>query len=100
MIKSAIKENQRLEILYLKKNDVKSRRIITPIFAGEMEYNDKIYIGMEAFCHLRNERRVFRLDRILEINRVFEKESIDTNPVIRMCHSDPSHKSIRDSALK
>jgi predicted DNA-binding transcriptional regulator YafY len=67
LIKSAIKRNQRIEILYLKNKDVKSRRIISPSFVGEMEYSGKTYLGMEAFCHLRNDRRVFRVDRILEI---------------------------------
>lgn len=70
LIKIAIKTNQRLEIVYLKNNDTKSRRIISPVSVGEMEYSGRKYIGMEAFCHLRNDRRVFRLDRILEIKKV------------------------------
>ncbi|MBE0426171.1 MAG: AAA family ATPase [Nitrospirae bacterium] len=70
LIKDAIKTNQRIEILYLKNNDVKSRRVISPVFVGEMQYSGKTYLGMEAFCHLRNDRRVFRLDRILEIREV------------------------------
>lgn len=70
LIKSAIKRKQRIEILYLKNNDVKSRRIISPIFVGEMEYSGKTYLGMEAFCYLRNEKRIFRVDRILEIGEV------------------------------
>ncbi len=70
IIKNAIKTNQKLEIVYLKNNDTKSKRLISPIFVGEMEYSGKTYIGMEAFCHLRNDRRVFRLDRILEIKEV------------------------------
>lgn len=70
IIKNAINTNQRLEIVYLKNNDTKSKRIISPIFVGEMEYSGKTYTGMEAFCHLRNDRRVFRLDRILEIKEV------------------------------
>jgi hypothetical protein len=67
LIKSTIENRQKIEILYLKNNDVKSRRVITPTFVGKMEYSGKTYLGMEAFCHLRNEKRIFRLDRILEI---------------------------------
>ncbi|MGQ9619149.1 MAG: AAA family ATPase [Candidatus Aminicenantia bacterium] len=70
IIKNAIKTNQRLEIVYLKNNDTKSKRIISPKFVGEMEYGGKTFTGMEAFCHLRNDRRVFRIDRILEIKKV------------------------------
>jgi ATP-dependent exoDNAse (exonuclease V) alpha subunit len=70
LIKSAIENQSKIEILYLKNNDVKSRRKITPAFVGEMEYSGKTYLGMEAFCHLRNEKRIFRLDRILEISEV------------------------------
>lgn len=70
LIKSAIENQSKIEILYLKNNDVKSRRVITPAFVGEMEYSGKTYLGMEAFCHLRNKKRIFRLDRILEISEV------------------------------
>lgn len=70
LIRTAIKTKHSIEIIYLKNNDVKSRRIISPVFVGEMEYSGKKYIGMEAFCHLRNDRRVFRLDRILKIREV------------------------------
>lgn len=70
IIKSAIESNQRLEIVYLKNNDTKSKRIISPIFVGEMEYSGRTYIGMEAFCHLRNDTRVFRIDRILDIREL------------------------------
>jgi ATP-dependent exoDNAse (exonuclease V) alpha subunit len=70
LIKNAIKTKQRLEIVYLKNNDTKSRRIISPTYVGEMEYCGKKYIGTEAYCYLRNDRRIFRLDRILEIKKV------------------------------
>ena len=67
IIKAAIKDKKILEITYLKANDEKSKRRLSPITAGQMEYKDKSYLGMEAFCHLRKEKRVFRVDRILDI---------------------------------
>ncbi len=70
LIKMAIKTGKRIEIVYLKNNDTKSRRIISPLFVGEMQYGGKTYLGMEAFCHLRNDTRVFRIDRILDIRDV------------------------------
>jgi predicted DNA-binding transcriptional regulator YafY len=70
VIKKAIKNKAALEILYLKPNDEKSRRIIKPEMVGEMEYLGKNYLGVRAFCLKRNEERVFRIDRILEIKEV------------------------------
>jgi predicted DNA-binding transcriptional regulator YafY len=35
-----------------------------------MEYHGKPFKGIEAFCHLRSEKRIFRIDRILEIKEV------------------------------
>jgi len=69
MIKRAIERKALLEITYLKPNDEKSRRIIRPEVVGEMEYQGKSYLGVRAFCMKRNEERVFRVDRILEIKQ-------------------------------
>jgi ATP-dependent exoDNAse (exonuclease V) alpha subunit len=67
MIKRAIKNKAALEILYLKPSDEKTRRVIKPEMVGEMGYRGKAYLGVRAFCMKRNEERVFRVDRILEI---------------------------------
>ena len=67
MIRKAVKAKSALRIVYLKPNDEKSTRIIEPKQVGEMEYNNIKYIGVEAFCLKRNQDRVFRVDRILEI---------------------------------
>ncbi|MDO8592499.1 MAG: AAA family ATPase [bacterium] len=67
IIKNAIKQKQPLKIVYLKSNDTKSRRQIIPKTIGEMEYNDKAFLGLVAFCAARQEDRTFRVDRILEI---------------------------------
>ncbi len=70
LIEEAIKSRKKLKIVYLKNNDTKSIRVITPHTVGEMEYLGKKYIGLEAFCHIRNGARTFRIDRILEISEV------------------------------
>ena len=70
LIESAIQDKQKLEIVYLKANDVKSKRVIKPLNVGEMEYLSKRYLGVEAYCHERNDNRVFRVDRILGIKLV------------------------------
>ena len=56
--------------MYLKPNDEKSTRVVRPEEVGEMEYRGKKYLGMRAFCLKRREERVFRIDRILEIEKV------------------------------
>jgi len=67
MIRSAIREKKNLDILYLKAKDVKSRRTIQPLSVGDMEYNGHPYVGMNAYCLMRRGKRVFNVDRILEI---------------------------------
>ncbi|MFA5927211.1 MAG: AAA family ATPase [Patescibacteria group bacterium] len=67
-IQSAIDCAGTLEITYLKSNDVQSRRTISPNVIGEMNYMGQTFLGIEAYCHERQEKRCFRLDRILEIH--------------------------------
>lgn len=67
MIKEAITHKLRLEITYLKASDEKSRRLLKPRRVGTMSYQDKEFVGLEAFCLQRKEDRVFRVDRILEM---------------------------------
>lgn len=66
-IKRAIRNHSALQIIYLKPNDEKSKRLILPREIGEMEYNGKGYLGVRAFCLERNDDRNFRVDRILEM---------------------------------
>ncbi len=66
-IRKAIENEALLEIVYLKPSDEKTTRVVRPESVGEMEYRGKKYLGMRAFCLKRNEERVFRIDRILEI---------------------------------
>lgn len=70
MIEEAIKEKKKLKIVYLKTRDVKSKRFISPSYVGELEYEGVPFLGVEAFCHTRGEDRVFRVDRILEMEEV------------------------------
>jgi ATP-dependent exoDNAse (exonuclease V) alpha subunit len=67
LIRQAIEKKSSLEIVYLKPSDEKTTRVVRPEAVGEMEYRGKKYLGMRAFCLKRNEERVFRIDRILEM---------------------------------
>jgi ATP-dependent exoDNAse (exonuclease V) alpha subunit len=66
-IEAAIRDQKTLEILYLKGKDEKSRRAVRPLVVAEMEYNGHPYLGMVAMCLMRKEKRIFNVDRILEI---------------------------------
>jgi ATP-dependent exoDNAse (exonuclease V) alpha subunit len=70
LIKSAIKEKALLDIVYLKGNDTKTARTVRPLTLGEENFKGKDFIGMKAFCVLRQEERMFSIDRILEIKKV------------------------------
>jgi len=68
MIENAIENGRKIEIVYLKRTDEKSKRIIKPVEIGKMTYMEKSFLGLKAYCMKRKEERVFRVDRILEIN--------------------------------
>jgi len=67
LIKEAIKNKQKIKVVYLKNNDVKSKRLLSPKNVGDCHYLEKTFLGLTAFCHSRGEERVFRVDRILSL---------------------------------
>ena len=69
IIHQAIKNNQALKITYLRTNDEKSERVIEPLEMGKFSYLNKEFIGLRAFCQMRQVERMFRLDRILKISK-------------------------------
>lgn len=69
-INKTIEHGGWLEIVYLKRQDEKSSRIIKPLSVGQMNYKGVEYIGVQALCSLRQDERVFRVDRILDMTAV------------------------------
>jgi len=67
LIKEAIAKKKNLNIVYLKGKDEKSCRKIKPLNMEEMEYEGFDFLGLEAFCFSRNDKRTFNVERILEI---------------------------------
>lgn len=67
ILENAVINKKMIEIVYLKTNDMKTRRKILPNYVGELEYNNESFLGVKCFCYKRNEERAFRVDRILEI---------------------------------
>ena len=70
LIEDVIDVGGALEIVYLKAQDEKSKRVIRPMEIGDMEYNGKTFLGLRAFCETRKKERYFRVDRILELKPV------------------------------
>jgi ATP-dependent DNA helicase PIF1 len=70
LLGKAIQGKKKLDIIYLKAKDEKSKRTIIPTFAGEMEYQGRKFPGLRAFCTRRQEERVFHIERILDIKVV------------------------------
>jgi predicted DNA-binding transcriptional regulator YafY len=70
MLDRAIREERDIDIVYLKAKDEKTKRTILPVEVREMEYSGHPFVGLEAYCRLRGDRRVFNVDRILDICEV------------------------------
>ncbi|MBS0185880.1 MAG: AAA family ATPase [Proteobacteria bacterium] len=67
IIEIIMKRNESFEMIYLKANNEKSQRRITPLRLEMMSYKGVSYFGLKGFCHQSQEDKVFRVDRILEI---------------------------------
>ncbi|MBI4826219.1 MAG: AAA family ATPase [Nitrospirae bacterium] len=70
IIENAILWKKKLEIIYLKTKDEKSKRTIIPVYAGEMEYKGRKFPGLKAFCTIAKGERVFHMERILDMEMV------------------------------
>lgn len=70
MIKEAIEKKQKLEISYLKSRDEKSKRIIIPKKIHKTKYQDLEFLALDAYCTMRNDDRVFNIEKILSIRIV------------------------------
>ena len=66
-IQRAIEAGGKVAMTYLRPDDTKSERVVAPIKVGPETYSGKSFLGMRAFCPLRGEERMFRVDRILEL---------------------------------
>jgi len=87
IIKDAVEKQAELQIVYLKNTDEKTERTIRPISVGMMKYSGKNYLGLTAYCCMRQETRNFRVDRILEIksgDKVYIVEGYSSEQKLRV----------------
>lgn len=68
LIERAIVSEAVIDIEYLKRNDVRTRRRVRPLEVGMRSYSGKPFLGMRAWCMLREGERTFRVDRILSLD--------------------------------
>jgi len=68
LLRAAAAEGAAVRMVYLKANDTTSVRVIEPVEVGDMVYMGVTFLGVRAYDRSRNgEPRVFRIDRILEL---------------------------------
>lgn len=67
LIQQAIESKKKLKMTYLKTSDERSERVIVPEYLGELTYQGKSFLGVEGYCFQRKDKRVFRVDRILDL---------------------------------
>jgi ATP-dependent exoDNAse (exonuclease V) alpha subunit len=93
LIKKAIEKNRFLKIIYLKPNGEKTYRLIKPYNLGNFFYNDVSFVGVEAICLKRNDKRVFRVDRILEI-KIEKDKSVENVSLSNFFNKGKRNQSI------
>lgn len=73
IIEEAVSQDKRLILHYCDRRNKHTSRIITPIKIVFNDYDKTTQI--ESFCHLRNERRTFYLERIRDVG-IYDPEAI------------------------
>ncbi|MEW5907545.1 MAG: AAA family ATPase [Elusimicrobiota bacterium] len=69
-LRRAIKEGRSVEIVYRSADSETTRRVVKPVFIGRFGRAGDTYEGFKAVCSLRRQERLFRVDRVLELNEV------------------------------
>lgn len=67
-LRRAIKEGRSVEIVYLSADSETTRRVVKPVSIGSFTSGGRTYEGFRARCSLRRCERLFRVDRVLELN--------------------------------
>jgi len=67
LIKASIRNKTALEIVYLKGDNTETTRTIHPLSLGKEQYKGHTFLGLRALCTLRQEERLFSVERILTL---------------------------------
>ena len=66
-IRTAIERRRALTLTYLRADDTRSERVVIPVSVGQESYAGTQFLGMRAYCTVRRDERMFRVDRILTL---------------------------------
>ncbi len=69
-IEDAIRDGCALRLGYIGADGVATERIVAPQELGDITFNTTTFIGFRAFCFLRRQTRVFKLDRVATLEMV------------------------------
>lgn len=70
LLSKIIADKWRVSMTYLKSQDTNVARIFEPYELGTMEYQWSSFVWVKWYCHTQKGERVFRVDRILEIEKI------------------------------
>ncbi|MCA9506943.1 MAG: ATP-binding domain-containing protein, partial [Myxococcales bacterium] len=69
LLNEAIAENVSVEMIYLKVNDTKLKRVIKPLKVGKESYRGKLFPALRAWCDENSQEQIFHVGRILELSK-------------------------------
>ncbi len=69
LIQEVISTQGNIKITYLKDSDSKSKRLLKPTYIKSFTHRGETFEGLEAYCFQNKVARIFRIDRILEIEK-------------------------------
>ena len=70
IIANAIKDSRSIKITYLDSKGAQTERELIPEYIDDMQYGSVKFLGLRAFCKIRQDDRTFRIDRILKVETV------------------------------
>ncbi|MFH1047785.1 MAG: WYL domain-containing protein [Patescibacteria group bacterium] len=69
-IEDAIREGCALRLGYIGADGVATERIVAPQELGDITFNTSTFTGFRAYCFMRKQSRVFKLDRVATLEMV------------------------------
>jgi hypothetical protein len=95
-IERAIRERKSIEIVYIKYSGEASKRIVSDIrFCNDYDEYGYSNDHIRGYCHLRNEERTFKIDRIRSAS-IVESDTTSLNSTYRPAHTSSYSSSSRN----
>jgi len=88
IINQAILEGADIEISYTKFDGTTSKRILSDVHYSKVYSNTHI----EGYCHIREERRTFKIDRISSVRIVKQTDDNDNAKKSSEYHFNPNKR--------